>query len=484
MVKRPSPLDVYKYFDKSNCKDCGFDTCMAFASALLERKVKVTNCSHLLEPKMKKNLDELIKLIMPPQKPVEFGVGKRMATIGGEEVLFRHQLTFFNKTAIAIEVHDEMPDLLETVKYITDIGISRIGERLTVNAVALRCGSGDASKYSEAAKKVADATDLPIILVSWDAKILAAGAEAIKDKKPLLYAATKENWKEVGKTAGTLKLPLVCFSKDLNELVSLTTSLSKMGVKELCIDPGTVHGEGLQGRTFDNIWKIRYAAVEAGFPEAGYPIVGVPATIWADKTADDETNWEIKYSETVMATIQMAIDTSLVIMHTGRKPEDIWAVLALMTFRQNVFTDPRIYPRTDAGLFKVGNPNRMSPVAVTTNYRMTRIPVEEDIKAGNIDAFLLVVDTNGIGVESAVVGGQFNASKIAEAIQEYKVFDNVDHRIILIPGMAARYSGALEDEANCYVCVGPRDSSGIPKWVQEKWTPEAYMEEFNSRQGG
>jgi len=118
-----------------------------------------------------------------------------------------------------------------------------------------------------------------------------------------------------------------------------------------------------------------------------------------------------------------------------------------------------------------------------TPYRMTKIPVEEDIKSGKIDSFPLVVDTNGIGVESAVVGGQFNASKIAEAIQEYKVFDSVDHRIIVIPGMAARYSGALEDEANCYVCVGPRDSSGIPKLFEEKWTPDAYMEEYNSRKG-
>src|SRR5271157_534707 len=477
MVKRPSPLDVYKYFDKSNCKECGFDTCMAFASALLERKVKITNCPHFLEPKMKKNLQKVIELITPPQKLVEFG-GKRKAIIGGEEVIFRHQLTFFNKTAIAIEVHDEMPDLLDVVKYVAGIAITRIGEVLTVDAIALRCVSGDASKFAEAAKKVASASDLPVMLVSWDAKILAAGAEAIKDQKPLLYAATKENWKEVGKTAAMLQLPLVCYSRDLNELASLSTSLSKMGVKELCLDPGTFHGEGLQSRIYDSIWKIRYAAIDAGFPESGYPIIGVPATIWADKTPDDEGNWEIKYSETVMGTIMMTVDTSLIVMHTGRKVEDIWAILALMTYRQNIFTDPRIYPRVDAGFFKIGEPTRNSPIFVTTNYRMTKIPVEQDISAGKVDSYLLVVDTNGIGVESAVAGGQFNAGKIAEAAQEYKAFDNVDHRILVIPGMAARYQGALEDEADCYVCVGPRDSSGIPKWFEEKWTPDTYMADY------
>jgi acetyl-CoA decarbonylase/synthase complex subunit gamma len=154
-----------------------------------------------------------------------------------------------------------------------------------------------------------------------------------------------------------------------------------------------------------------------------------------------------------------------------------------MTYRQNIFTDPRIYPRVDAGLVKIGEPDRNSPVFVTTNYRMTKIPVEQDIAGGKVNSYLLVVDTNGIGVESAVAGGQFNASKIAEAAQEFKVFDNVDHRILVIPGMAARYQGALEDEADCYVCVGPRDSSGIPKWVDEKWTPDKYMEDYAARKG-
>ncbi len=481
MVKRPSPLDVYKHFDKSNCKECGYDTCMAFASDLLERKVKLTNCPHMLEPKMKKKLQAVLELITPPQKPVEFGTGKRVVVIGGEEVIFRHSLTFFNKTAIAVEVHDELPNLVDAAKYLSGVKISRIGEVLTLDAIALRCVSGDAAKFAAAAKKVADNTDMAIILVSWDAKALDAAAQAIKDRRPLLYAATKDNWKDVGKTAATLQLPLVCFAKNLDDLASLCVSLNKMGVKDLCVDPGTVHGEGLQGKTFDDIWKLRYAAIDSGFPEAAYPIVGVPATIWADKKPEDEKNFEIKYQETIMGTIMMTVDTSLIIVHTGRKPDEIWALLALMTYRQGVFTDPRIYPRVDAGLFKIGNPTRMSPVFVTTNYRSTKTAVEDDIKSGNIDSFLLVIDSNGIGVESAVVGGQFNSTKIAEAIAQYKVFDAVDHRIVVIPGMAARYSGALEDEAKCFVCVGPRDSSGIPKWTKEKWTPEEYMKEFKSR---
>ena len=41
--------------------------------------------------------------------------------------------------------------------------------------------------------------------------------------------------------------------------------------------------------------------------------------------------------------------------------------------------------------------------------------------------------------------------------------------------MAARLSGALEDEADAYVVVGPRDSSGIGKYMKEQWNPEEFM---------
>jgi len=112
---------------------------------------------------------------------------------------------------------------------------------------------------------------------------------------------------------------------------------------------------------------------------------------------------------------------------------------------------------------------------------MTKIPVEQDLQGGNISCWLLVVDSEGIGIESAVAGGQFNAGAIAEAANEFKAFDSVNHRILILPGMAARLSGALEDEANCFVVVGPRDSSGIPKFMEDLWTPDKYMAEFAER---
>ena len=47
--------------------------------------------------------------------------------------------------------------------------------------------------------------------------------------------------------------------------------------------------------------------------------------------------------------------------------------------------------------------------------------------------------------------------------------------------MAARLSGAIEDDANCYVVVGPGDSSGIQKFMENEWDLDKYMKEFNDR---
>lgn len=480
MVKRASPLQIYKLLDRSNCQSCGRKTCMEFVTDLLERRVKLEDCppDHLSKKKRKKIAD----LISPPQLPLEFGTGERMATIGGEEAFHRHDLTFFNQTAIAVEVYDEMPDLMDVVKYLNDFAIFRIGENLTLDAIAIRCTSNNSELYAKTVKLVSDAVKIPIILCSFNSEVLSAAIAKIKDKKPLLYAATKENWKEIGNIAGENNLPVVCFSTNLDELVSIAKSLETMGVKDIALDPGTMMGAGYSTTTLNKLMQIRFSSIRDGSELTKYPTIGVPASIWAiEKPQSDDDFFSVQYKEALTAVMMLSVDVSMVIIHSGRTKEDVWLPLALMTYRQNIFTDPRIYPRVDAGFFKVGNPDRKSPVFMTSNYRMTKIPVEQDLKDSHIDSWLLVVDTEGLGIEAGVAGGQLSSDKIGEAVKEFKVFDAVDHRVLVIPGMAARLSGAIEDDANCYVVVGPGDSSAIQKFMEKEWDLDKYMKEYNDR---
>jgi len=476
-MARPSPLEVYALLDKSNCKDCGRDTCMAFATDLLERKVVVQDCSHLMQnPKQAKKRDKLIKIVTPPQKPVFIGIGERKSIVGGEEVLNRHQLTYYNETQIFMEIADDDPDLEENSEYLTNLKIERMGEVLQVSGIALRCVSGEAEQFKLAAKKLTEVSDLPVILACLNPDILVAAAEVIKDKKPLLYAVTKDSWEQVGKFAVENNLPVVAVSSDLDELMSLSATLQKLGVTGIVLDATTVFGPGNLELTYDNIMQLRIAAINNEDVNAGWPIMGVPAAYWSQvKTDDDKELWEHQYQEIIMGALMQSIDTNLIIMHSGKRKEDVWALLAMLTLRQSIFSDPRIYPSVDAGIYEIGEPTDKSPIFVTSNYRLTKIPVEIDIKGANLDAWLLVVDSEGIGIESAVAGGQFNAGSIAEAVKEFKMFDKVNHRILIIPGMAARLSGALEDEADAFVVVGPRDSSGIGKYIHEQWKPDEFM---------
>jgi len=479
-MPRPSPLEVYAVLDKSNCKECGYDTCMAFATDILERKVIAQDCTHLMQdPKQAKNRDKLIKLITPPQKPVIIGIGDRAVTIGGEEVLMRHQLTFYNQTAIFIEIADDDADLEKTVKYLTALKLERIGDVLTLDGIALRNVSGDKEQLKLAAAKIAELSNLPIMLCTFNVDNLLYAAEAIKDKKPLLYAATKDSWEQIGKFAVQNNLPVAVFSNNLDELMSLSATLQKLGVKEIVLDSGTFFGSGNLSVTYDKIMQLRNSAINKEDVNAGWPVMGVPAVYWSQvKIGDDKELWEHQFQEIIMGAVMESIDTNLIVLHTGQRKEEIWGLLALMTLRQSVFSDPRIYPAVDAGIYKIGEPDEMAPVFVTSNYRMTKIPVEQDLLGANLNCWLLVVDTEGIGIESAVAGGQFNAGGIAEAVKEFNVFDNVKHRVLVIPGMAARLSGALEDEADAFVVVGPRDSSGIPKFVETQWKPEDFMKEY------
>jgi len=479
-MARPSPLDIYALLDKSNCQECGRDTCMAFGTDLLERKVTVQDCTHLMQyKKQQKKRSKLIALVAPPQKSVEVGVGDRKCVIGGEEILNRHQLTYYNETAIFMEISDSDPDLEATAKYLTDLVISRMGDDLRVNGITLRCVSGDTEQFKLAAKKLTEVSNLPIMLACMNPDILLAAATEIKELKPLLYAATKNSWEQVGKFAVKFNLPVVAVSNDLDELMSLSASLQKLGVKDIILDAMTVFGPGNVALTYDNIMKLRISAIEKEDPNAGFPVMGVPAAYWSQvKTDDDKKLWEHQYQEVIMAAIMESIDTSLIVLHSGKTEEEIWILLAIMTLRQSVFSDPRIYPTTDPGCFQIGEPGKMDPIFVTSNYRLTKIPVEIDIKGANVNAWLLVVDSEGIGIESAVAGGQFSAGAIAEAVKEFGAFDKVDHRILIIPGMAARLSGALEDEADAFVVVGPRDSSGIGEYMKEQWKPEEFMKTY------
>lgn len=467
-IREISPIDVYKFLPKTNCKECGESNCMAFATRVVNGERMLTECPPLYTDTYQDALLHLTELLAPPVHTVAFGEGNTSLTIGGKYVLQRHEFTYHNPTSIAIDVHDLLPDeeLKLRVKQIEQFSYHYIGRNLTLDAIAIRSVSGDPETFRTTVKKTLDMTSLPVLLVSLDPAVMEAGLMAAGDRKPLIYAATKDNWKQMAELAITYKCPLVVFApQDLPLLRSLVRTLLEYGVVDLVLDPGT-SAENQLSETIHNFTAIRTAACRNYDELFGFPLIGVPMTVWNGGEISDDV---IKWREAVTASMLLTRYADLLIMHSL----DGWCLLPQLIWRFNLYTDPRKPVSVEAGLREYGKPDRDSPVLVTSNYALTYFTVESDIKAANLDCYLVVIDTGGLSVESAVAGRNLTPDSIAAALKEYNVGSLVDHTTVIIPGLAARISGDTEEATGWRVLVGPKDSSGIPHYLKDRWPVQA-----------
>ena len=446
-MKKLGPLDIYKHLPKTNCAECGEKTCMAFASQIIERVLTLQDCPYLKG----KSMEALIKLTAPAVREVIFG-SKTPVKIGGEDVMYRHELTYFNEVVIAIDVDDEMQEeeLLARVKYVTDFDHERIGQHLILQAIAVKNTSQDAETFTDCVKKVGQNTDKALVFCSFNPESLEKALKVYSDN-PLLYAATKDTWEEVGNLALTYDCPVVAFAdNDLAQLKSVVNALQSMGLKSIAVDPGT-HPENLSA-TLNSFVQIRRASMNED-DKLNCPIIGVAGAV------PDPMN------EVMAASMMIDRFADLIIFHTI----DMFAVLPVITLRQNIYTDPRRPVAVDAGLRTFGNPTKDSPLLATTNFALTYYTVASDIESSALNCYLLVFDTEGLGVEASVAGGQLDAYKAKETMEKCKVKELLNHTKIIIPGMAARISGELEHISGWEVMVGPKDSSGIPEFIEKKW---------------
>jgi len=464
--KRVAPLEVYKYLPQTNCGKCGEVSCISFASKLIERKVTVDKCTPLKEPKYKEKLNKLIELISPPVKEVIIGVGDKAVKVGGKEVMYRHELTFHNPTAIAIDISDKMNDekIVERCKLIENFQVIRIGQSLKLDMVAIRCASQNIERFAQVASLVVKNCSLPIILCSFDPEALRQAVEqkSVLERRPLLYAVNEKNWKEVGMLAKQYNLPVTVFSSDLSIMKSLVHTLKKIGIEDLLLDLGSFYeGKGLMNM-INNLVMIRRSAIQKGDRDLGYPILTVPAVVWAEENPDPVLS---SYKEAYFASILLNRYADLIIMHTLEK----WALLPVLTLRQCIYTDPRKPVSVEPGLRIIGQPNEKSPVLITTNFALTYYTVTSDIEAGKVSCFLLVLDTGGLSVQTSVAGGQFTAAGVKDLISSSDIESKVKHKKLIIPGLAARLKGDIEDLTKWEVIVGPRDSSEIKNFLEKHW---------------
>jgi acetyl-CoA decarbonylase/synthase complex subunit gamma len=469
----PDPISVYSLLPGTNCGQCEERNCLAFAAKLVNREASIQECPPLLDKKYKDEYKKLHRLLRPPVKEITIGTGNDRVRIGGEFVMYRHELAYINPTAIAIDVTDELPldELLRRLNEVKDWKCTYLDQELKLDLVAVRSTSDDAAKFRTAVEKVTENTALPLVLCSYNPQVLKAGLTSIPGKRPLIYAATKDNWRDMAELALTYKCPLASFApNDPKLLRSLVKTLTKYGVEDIVLDPGTFPNEGLLD-TITNFTTLRWMACKEGDELLGFPSIGTPIVVWA-KQESERTPEVTKWWEACVASILITQYADLLIMHTT----DGWATLPAMILRENLYTDPRKPTGVEPGLRVFGKPDENSPVLFTTNFTLTYFTVSSDIQSSDIskNCYLLVVDTQGVGVQSAAARaskakGGLTADTIAKALKDSGVEERVRHRTLIIPGMVANMSSEIENLTGWTVLVGPSASAEIPEFLREHW---------------
>ncbi|MFW9995082.1 MAG: acetyl-CoA decarbonylase/synthase complex subunit gamma [Candidatus Odinarchaeota archaeon] len=467
-MPKVEPIQILKMLPQTNCKKCGETTCLAFAAKLASRDIEVIACTPLFEEdKYAGKREKLLEALMMPIRPLKFGPPGAMRMIGGEEVLHRHELTYHNETALLIALDDSMSEskLFEEIDRLQNLVFTRIGKDLKIDGFCIRSTSQDPEQFKQRVKSARSKTNLPICLASLDPAVIRAGLEVEAINKPLIYAATVDNWQAMLELAKEFNVPVVLAtgSGDLDELVKLAKTFEAADV-EIVLDPGTWINEGWLGKGFRNKIELRRSAVAGDVKTIGYPFMAVPAITKIHlKTPKADAK---QFKESILACLLMEKYADIMILSST---PDLWPLMPILTFRQSLYSDPRIHPAVEPGLTEINNPNDKSPVCISTNFALTYYTIKSDFESQKLGTWLLVVDTGGLGVEAAVAGGQLTTDKIVDLMNETKIADKVAHKKIVLPGLAARLSGEMEDASGWQITVGPKDSADIKK-VYERWS--------------
>lgn len=448
---------------------------MAFAVKLINFDTTLEQCPPLIEDKSyAKNLEKLKALLSPPVKEIVLRSPKRVVKIGGEYVLYRHELRYMNPTAIAIDIDDSMDrdSILKRIEAIEKFEYEYVGRKLKLDLIAVRSVTNDPKQFAKTVQIVAENSTLPLILCSLNPTVIEAGFNVLtQEHRPLIYAATKDNWREMAELAKRYEAPLAIASPgDLDMLVSLAKTLSEgFGISDLALDPGTLIGVNGLAYTVKAFTWLRYKAVYDLWKYAGYPLIGTPISVWSSLEGDvmDKMWWEA-----ILATLLMTRYADLLIMHSI----DGWVLLPQVMWRFQLYTDPRKPVAVPSGVREIGKPDEKSPVIVTTNYALTYSIVLSDIEKAKVNAWLVVIDTEGLAVDVSVAARKFTGEKVAEVIKSSELDKKVRHKVLIIPGKAARVSGDVEDATGWKVVVGPVDSSEIGKFIEKMWTENKLKE--------
>ena len=436
-------LDIFKLSPKKNCKECGSPTCMAFCMKVAQGAVPITKCPYMSE----EAIALLSEATAPPMQTITVGAHK----LGGETVMMRHEKALVNRNLFAATLCTCMDDAAVEARLegIRKVDYERIGEREMVECVFVH-DAGDCAKFVELCKKAAALPDRTVIIDTKDVETAKAAVEAIKDSKPILNGANKDNFNDMNEIAKAAGLVLGVSGTDLSELHDTVAALEKAGNKNLILD---VTAPTIK-ETFANAVLVRRTAIKDGDRTFGYPsIVNLGVLCNHDE-----------HLETALAAMFVVKYGSIIVMDKIGYAE----ALPLYGLRQNIFTDPQKPMKVAPGIYPINGAGPDDPCALTVDFALTYFLVSGELERSKIPVNLLITDASGMSVLTAWAAGKFSSTSVKKFFDEFDIASKINNRTLIIPGKVAVMKGEIQDKLPEWnVVVGTREAVELVKYLRD-----------------
>lgn len=436
-------LDIFKLSPKKNCKECGSPTCMAFCMKVAQGAVPITKCPYMSE----EAIALLSEATAPPMQTITVGAHK----LGGETVMMRHEKTLVNRNLFAATLDTSMDDasIEERIALVKKVDYERIGEREMVECVFVH-DAGDCAKFVELCKKAAALPARTVIIDTKDVETAKAAVEAIKDSKPILNGANKDNFNDMNEIAKAAGLVLGVSGTDLSELHDTVAALEKAGNKNLILD---VTAPTIK-ETFANAVLVRRTAIKDGDRTFGYPsIVNLGVLCNHDE-----------HLETALAAMFVVKYGSIIVMDKVGYAE----ALPLYGLRQNIFTDPQKPMKVAPGIYPINGAGPDDPCALTVDFALTYFLVSGELERSKIPVNLLITDASGMSVLTAWAAGKFSSTSVKKFFDEFDIASKINNRTLIIPGKVAVMKGEIQDKLPEWnVVVGTREAVELVKYLRD-----------------
>ena len=446
-------LDIFKLTPKTNCKDCGNPTCMAFAMKVASGALTIDKCPHMSA----EALATLGEATAPPMK--SFKVGE--LSLGGETVLARHEKTLVSKTLYAVNVCDCMDAAKqdEVLAKIPAVDYERIGERMYVEFVNVtHCCDKSVDEYVALVNK-AKALNRPLVLNCTCVEAAKAAVAALAGTDFILNGANAENFAEMSAVATEAKVLLGVRGENLEQIHETVEKLEAAGNKNLMID---TTGATIKD-TYANTVQVRRAALKDEDRSFGYPSI-VNVSHLANGDAGMEAAllslFTCKYGSIVVCS------------------EMTYAkALPLYGLRQNIFTDPQKPMKVAPGIYPINGADENSPCCLTVDFALTYFLVSGELERCKMPVNLLITDASGMSVLTAWAAGKLSSSSIKKFFDEFDIAGKIKNRALIIPGKVAVMKGEIQDKLPEWsVIVGPNEAVQLVKYMRDEEWKKSYVE--------